>query len=102
MAFKLIPVYGRSGQAPSGSWHGKICQGLERLKNNDAVLAGPTPRLWADADKQLEKTTAFKADEILKMASQEYWIRFIPYVARALTCMQRRQHVVRGDVARSW
>ena len=95
-------VYGRPGDAPRDLWHGDMCQVLERLQNNDVVLAGPTPRLWADADKQYEKTAAFRADEILKRAAQEYGIRFIPYVGRALTCMQRRQHVVRGDVARSW
>ena len=75
---------------------------LQRLRHNTVILVGPTPRLWADAEKQWESTPAFEADQLLMRAAKEHGFAFLPYLGRLLTCMHLRKHVVRRNVAQAW
>ncbi|XP_043213553.1 uncharacterized protein LOC122382771 isoform X2 [Amphibalanus amphitrite] len=63
---------------------------------------GPTPRLWCDAGARYEDTAAFRADLALREAALARGLRFLPYLGRALTCMVKRRHLVRSDVASRW
>ena len=95
-------VCGRPKEDPSGINVKDVEEVMWRLRNRLVVLAGPTPRLWHDADAQYEETPAFRADLTLRREAETHGARFIPYVGRALTSMSRRRHVVRGDIACHW
>ena len=95
-------AYGRPGDRRREVWHEEMYRVLQRLRDNTVILAGPTPRLWADADEQYENTPAFRADGLLRKAAKENGFAFVPYLGRLLTCMHHRKHVVRRRVAQAW
>ncbi|XP_043194692.1 uncharacterized protein LOC122366463 [Amphibalanus amphitrite] len=95
-------VYGRPHDTPVGLCQDDVGAVLAELQSYDLLLAGPTPRLWCDAGARYEDTAAFRADLPLREAALARGLRFLPYLGRALTCMVKRRHLVRSDVASRW
>ena len=99
-------AYGRPGSRSTGLDSHVIRRVLSAIikvtDSRNVVLAGPTPRLWADADRVWEQTAAFSADRQLQAEAGRCGASFVRYVGRSLTCMRRRRHVVRQDVVRYW
>lgn len=94
-------IYGRPWQKAQGIEE-RAVEGVLRklnLRDADVVVAGPTPRMWADSGRDWEDTAAFRADRILRGTVEAAGAKFIPYLGRALTSMRRRRHALLPDVA---
>lgn len=95
-------VYGKNNEEAVGLCEEDVMYVLDKLHGNDVFVAGPAPRLRHDANRQYEDTPAFRADQTLRRMATTYGMQFTPYLGRALTCMMRRRHVVREDIAVHW
>ena len=99
-------AYGRPGNSRAGLSLQVVRRVLRRLSVmtdiKNVVLAGPTPRLWADCNQVWEQTAAFGADKDLQVEASRCGAAYIPYIGRALTCMRRRRHVLKPNIVKDW
>ena len=97
-------MYGRPNEAPSLLCERTVHEVLTKLSSyaDRVTMAGPTPRFWCDADLNWPETVAYTADQALRRVATGHGIRFVPYLGRALTCMDQRRHVVKSTIAAHW